>query len=281
MGLKTDLEMLKSLATRTNDQKIDLLKSLKKIKLLTPDFANTKTAKSSKVFSGYVSYILHLSPADLAFKFIGQRGTLCPMASQGCKAACLNTAGRGRFNSIQESRIRKSLYFILFKNEFMSHLKKEISRLETKANKAGKRLVIRLNGTSDIQWENINMSQVVVHPILNVFDLFPNVQFYDYTKIVKRLDKVSQHKNYFVVFSASESNESDCVKALELGFNVATVFNSIPDSWLGVKVINGDTHDFRFLDQGRGVIVGLKAKGKAKHDKSGFVKQVCPMSKVA
>jgi hypothetical protein len=158
----------------------------------------------------------------------------------------------------------------------MSHLEKEISKLEIKANKAGKRLVLRLNGTSDIQWENIKLSQGQ-----NIFERFNNVQFYDYTKIVRRLEKIQPIKNYFVVFSASESNESDCVKALELGFNVATVFNAIPDSWLGVQVINGDSHDFRFLDQGRGVIIGLKAKGKAKHDKSGFVRQTCLMSKVA
>lgn len=277
MGLKQDVELLKAFQTITPDQKATLLKSLSKLKLLTPDFANTKTAKSSQVFSGYVSYIMHLSPADLAFKALGQRGSLCPMASEGCKAACLNTAGRGRFNSIQESRLRKTLYFILFKNEFMSHLEKEIAKLEVKTNKLGKQLVLRLNGTSDIQFENINLKQGG-----NIFSRFPLVQFYDYTKIVRRLEKILMIPNYYVIFSASESNDSDVVKALALQYNVAMVFDKIPTSHNGAEVINGDLHDFRFKDGRQGVIVGLKAKGKAKHDKSGFVRIVaCSGSKAA
>lgn len=275
MGLKTDLEMLKQVETLSSKQKVELLNSLKKVKLLTPDFANTKTAKSMQ-FSEYTSYIMHLSPADLAYKALGRVGTVCPMASKGCKSACLNTAGRGRFNSIQESRLRKTLYFILFRDEFMSHLEKEISRIETKTSKLGKRLVLRLNGTSDIVWENIKLKNGI-----NIFQRFINVQFYDYTKIVKRLEKVSQYDNYYVIFSASETNDKDVLKALELNFNVAMVFDEIPNQWLGANVINGDMHDFRFLDVGRGVIVGLKAKGQAKKDLSGFVKQTKITCKVA
>ena len=267
MGLKQDIDALKNLGTLTDQQKTDLLKSLKKIKLLTPDFANTKTAKSSQMFSGYVSYIMHLSPADIAFKALNRRGTLCPMASAGCKASCLNTAGRGRFNSIQESRLRKTLYFILFKNEFMLHLEKEISRLETKTNKLGKKLVLRLNGTSDIQFENMRNTLGQ-----NIFERFTNVQFYDYTKIVTRLAKLTNIPNYYVIFSASEDNDSHVETALKLSFNVAMVFDNIPTSHNGIEVQSGDTHDFRFLDPKRGIIMGLKAKGKAKKDTSGFVR---------
>lgn len=278
MSLKQDVEELKNHQALTQPQREALLKRLSKLKLLTPDFANTKTAKSSQVFSGYVSFIMHLSPADIAFKALGQRGSLCPMASAGCKAVCLNTAGRGRFNSIQESRLRKSLYFILFKDAFLSHLEKEISKIETKVTKAGKTLVLRLNGTSDIQFENLILKQSNV----NIFDRFPLVQFYDYTKIVRRLEKIRTIKNYYVIFSASETNDQDVLKALDLKFNVAMVFDSIPETWLDAAVINGDLHDFRFLDQGQGVIVGLKAKGKARKDVSGFVKLTgCPSQKAA
>lgn len=277
MSLKQDVQELKNHAALTVPQRDALLKRLSKLNLLTPDFANTKTAKSSQVFSGYVSYIMHLSPADLAFKALNRNGSFCPMASAGCKAACLNTAGRGRFNSIQESSLRKTLYFILFKNEFMSHLEKEIAKLEAKAIKDGKQLVLRLNGTSDVQFENIVLKQGG-----NIFSRFPMVQFYDYTKIVRRLEKILMIPNYYVIFSASESNDSDVVKALQLQYNVAMVFDKIPTSHNGAEVINGDLHDFRFKDERQGVIVGLKAKGKAKHDKSGFVRIVaCSGSKAA
>lgn len=267
MGLKNDVDQLKNIANLSAEQKTELLKSLSKVKLLTPDFANTKTAKSSVMFSGYVSYIMHLSPAEIGFKALGRRGSLCPMASQGCKAVCLNTAGRGRFNSIQESRLRKSLYFILFKNEFMSHLEKEIGRLEVNVSKQNKKLVLRLNGTSDIQFENIKLSLG-----LNIFGRFPDVQFYDYTKVVTRLPKLVNNPNYYVIFSASEDNDVNVKTALSLDFNVAMVFDKIPTSHNGIEVQSGDTHDFRFLDPKRGIIMGLNAKGKAKKDTSGFVR---------
>lgn len=267
MGLKQDVDLLKDIANITAEQKTALLKSLSKVKLLTPDFANTKTAKSSKMFSGYVSYIMHLSPADIAFKALNRRGTLCPMASQGCKAVCLNTAGRGRFNSIQESRLRKSLYFILFKNEFMLHFEKEISQLEIKTKKKRKKLVLRLNGTSDIQFENMRNTLGQ-----NIFERFPKVQFYDYTKVISRLPKLTALTNYYVIFSASEDNQTHIDTALTLNFNVAMVFDNIPTSHNGIEVQSGDTHDFRFLDPKRGIIMGLKAKGKAKKDLSGFVR---------
>lgn len=274
INVERDLVDLKDVAKGTlpdSVRKSQLLKSLSKINLLTPDFANAKTAKNSQ-FEAFQSFILHLSPADLAFKELGIRGTVCPLASAGCKAACLNTAGRGRFDNIQLSRLRKTLYFILFRDEFMSHLDKEIGKLSKKARINAKQLVVRLNGTSDIQWETIILNRVF--STNNIFESHPSVQFYDYTKIVRRLNKVAQYPNYFVIFSASESNHVDSRQALALGFNVAMVFDSIPTSYKGFTVINGDLHDFRFLDQGRGVIVGLKAKGKAKYDRSGFVREV-------
>lgn len=268
MSVKQDNEVMREKLYLVQNENERLMKSLKKINLLTPDFANTKMSKNNKQFSQYESYILHLSPADIAFKYLNIKGNLCPMASKGCLAACLNTAGRGKFNSIQESRLRKTLYFVLFRDMFMSHLEKEISKLEAKAIKNGKRLVLRLNGTSDIQWENIKLGQSG----LNIFQRFDMVQFYDYTKILTRLEKKQLPSNYYVIFSASESNDLHWNKALTLGYNVAMVFDNIPTSYKTHSVINGDLHDFRFMDGQRGVIVGLKAKGKAKKDQSGFVK---------
>jgi len=108
----------------------------------------------------------------------------------------------------------------------------------------------------------------------NIFEAFPNVQFYDYTKILGR--KVKHIPNYHLTFSAADGNDADVAKAIEQGYNVATVFGlkktqPMPETYQGRPVFNGDESDLRFLDP-KGVIVGLYAKGKAKKDESGFVK---------
>ena len=253
--VKNHIEILRS-------GKIDAetLKELRKVNLLTPDMANAKTAKNQG--KGYASYIMHLAP----FKVSGFN--MCPAASQGCAAACLNTAGRGSFDSIQQSRVRKTLYFVKAKDAFLTHLFNEIGRIERKAIKNGLKPVVRLNGTSDLPWENMRIDGK------NVFETFPNVQFYDYTKVFARLKtlRLMNLKNYNVTFSASETNDVQVQAALDLGFNAAVVFDSIPAEYWGVKVIDGDAHDLRFTDPQGGYIVGLKAKGDAKKDTSGFVK---------
>lgn len=234
------------------------------MKVLTPAFANAKTAKSIK-FDDYLSSILHLAPSDVS----GVINT-CPWASAGCKAACLNTAGRGRFDSIQQARINKTKRLVNDRESFFEDLYKDHMSLSRKAAKLGKNPVSRLNGTSDLPWHHFKIKDNKT-----IFQLFPHIQFYDYTKDIKRLRMLHENpiSNYNVTFSASESNWDQCVEALKLGFNVAVVFDSIPEKYLGYEVINGDDHDLRFLDKQGGVIVGLKAKGKAKKDLSGFVKR--------
>lgn len=236
------------------------------MKLLTPAFANAKTAKSIIKFDNYLSSILHLAPSTLS----GIVNT-CPFASEGCKAACLNTAGRGRFDSIQQARINKTVRLVKDRENFLNDLYKDHVSLSKKAAKNGKKAVSRLNGTSDLQWEHIKIKDNK-----NIFELFPDIQFYDYTKNIKRVKALAAKPitNYNLTFSASESNWDSCLEALALGTNVAVVFDVIPEMYQNITVINGDDHDLRFLDRQGGVIVGLKAKGKAKHDQSGFVKKV-------
>jgi hypothetical protein len=113
--------------------------------------------------------------------------------------------------------------------------------------------------------------------------MFPEVQFYDYTKILGR--KVSHIRNYHLTFSAADGNDEDVLKAIAQGMNVATVFGlkktePMPDSYTGRRVFNGDESDLRFLDP-KGVVVGLYAKGRAKKDTSGFVKYPTIMLKAA
>ena len=215
---------------------------------------NTKTVKGEAL--GYMTFIMHLAPSTLS------GWNTCPMASAGCAAACLNTAGRGRFTSIQEARIRKTAWFFNNRESFMTQLVKDIEAAVRKASREGMTPVFRLNGTSDIRWEN-----VPVNGFRNVMEMFPALTFYDYTKIPNRRNIPA---NYHLTFSRSESNEMDALRILANGImNVAIVFDTLPTKWAGVKVIDGTETDLRFLDE-QGVVVGLVAKGKAKKDTSGF-----------
>ncbi len=217
------------------------------MKLLT--IGNTKTIKGEAM--GFQTYIMHLAPSTLS------GWNTCPMASAGCAAACLNTAGRGRFTSIQEARIRKTAWFFENRESFMQQLVKDIRAAIRKAAREGFTPVFRLNGTSDIRWEN-----VPVGGFDNIMEMMPALTFYDYTKIPNRRNIPA---NYHLTFSRSESNEH----LIPQGMNVAVVFDSLPDVWMGRTVIDGTETDLRFLDP-QNVVVGLLAKGKAKKDESGF-----------
>jgi hypothetical protein len=232
-------------------------------KLLSRENANPKTAKG--LGHGYATAILHLSPS------MRSGLQVCPKATAGCKAACLNTAGRGGMfargendNQIQVARRRRTHWFFARRDEFMARLDREIDLHVERASSKGQVPCVRLNGTSDIRWETVKDADG-----LTVFDRHPNVTFYDYTKIPDR--DVKNIPNYTLTFSLAESNDSDAKKALRRGMNVAAVFRSVPDTFMRRTVVDGDETDLRFLDP-EGVIVGLKAKGPAKQDRSGFVR---------
>ena len=227
------------------------------MKLLT--LGNTKTAKGTS--KGILTFILHLAPAKLS------GFNVCPMASKGCAAACLNTAGRGRFDRTQAARVRKTREFFENRDSFMAQLVKDIKAAVRKADREGYDPAIRLNGTSDIRWENMP-----VGGFPNLMAMFPTVQFYDYTKIANRKGIPA---NYHLTFSRSESNDGDVAKVLGTPVNIAVVFNvkkgaPLPAVWNGRTVIDGDVTDVRFFDPAS-VIVGLRSKGDGKHDATGFV----------
>lgn len=227
---------------------------------------NAKTTKSDQAEAGYLTAIMYLAPDDLAGK------TVCPFAKvAGCSEACLNTAGRGGFTNVQRARIRKTQWFHEDREGFLAQLVRDIEAAVGKAARLGKRLAVRLNGTSDIQWERLPCWRDG-HRHNNVMEAFPHVTFYDYTKIPTRRHLPA---NYRLVYSYSEATE----KARRLGReklaegsqNVAIVFrHGLPEEFHGRPVIDGDKTDLRFLDP-YGVVVGLKAKGQAKRDRSGFV----------
>jgi hypothetical protein len=230
------------------------------MKLLTIG-TNAKTVKSDKA-SEYLTAIMYLAPADTVAGV-----NLCPMAvTAGCRAACLYTAGRGAFSNVQKARIKKTEFYRDNQDGFMRTLISDIEEAQRKATKMGKRLAVRLNGTSDIAWENIRIDGNTL------FEIFPGVQFYDYTKLPGR----KAPSNYHLTVSYSEAGLQYAAKVLKSVKNWAVVFSDkarMPKEFHGRRVINGDETDLRFLDTDN-VVVGLYAKGAAKKDCTGFVIQV-------
>jgi len=248
---------------------------------------NLLTVGNPKVLKGmsqgYMTYILHLAPADLS----GYE--TCPKRTAGCTAACLNTAGRGGMfkkgentNVIQKARIRKTNMFFEDRITFMNLLVKDIELAIKQCIKKGLIPVFRMNGTSDLAFEKYEVLRKG-QSYTNIFTAFPEVTFYDYTKILGR--KIKNISNYSLTFSAADGNDADVYRAISEGYNVATVFGlkkteAMPKTYMGRIVFNGDESDLRFLDP-KNVVVGLYAKGKAKKDTSGFVKFPTFMMKAA
>lgn len=229
------------------------------VKLLTT--SNTKIRKGEKL--GFSTFGIHLAPSNLS------GFNTCKNASAGCAAACLNTAGMGVYSTVQKARIEKTRFFFSDKATFMAQLVKEIAAAVKKANKNGMQSAFRLNLTSDLPWEKIKLDGQTV------FDLFPSVQFYDYTASAERMTAFLASKlpaNYHLTFSRKENTPDPLVKGfLRSGGNVAVVFRkTLPTRFFGADVVDGDETDARFLD-GSGKVIGLKEKGRAKKDLTGFV----------
>ncbi len=211
---------------------------------------STKTIKGEK--KGFTTYIMYLAPFKQNTKGIN----LCSHASKGCATACLYQSGNARFNHVQKGRINKSNYFLANRQAFLMQLYIEIAQIQIKHQITDTNFAIRLNGTSDIRFEKFK-----IRDNKNIFELFPDVQFYDYTKNHLRF-KYDIPKNYHITFSRSETNDNVLENILNKGFNVAVVFTKLPKTYLGREVLNGDENDLRFLDKTseNGFIVGLKYK---------------------
>lgn len=209
---------------------------------------NSKTIKGAKL--GYKTYIMYLAPYNQNSQGIN----VCSHASIGCAEACLFRSGfGGMYKGVEAGRVKKTEYFLSNRNEFLFQLKKEIeTAIRLNIDKAIP--VFRLNGTSDLPFEKYR----IFEGGKNIFELFPNVQFYDYTKNHIRFMK-ELPTNYHLTFSRSETNDKKSLELLNKGFNVAMVFNKLPDTYKGFTVVNGDKDDLRFLDA-KNVIVGLKYK---------------------
>ena len=228
-------------------------------RLLSPGHTNAKTKKNE-----IKTFILYLAPYNQNAAGVN----ICPNASKGCAAACLFTAGRGAFNSVQNARINKTNFYIQDKSLFIKKLAGEIIKETAKAKKKGEQIAFRLNGTSDQDFIYL----LKKYAGLDIADLAPVSIFYDYTKILGKAKKYIDHPNYIITYSRAEDNEAEALEALSLGANVSAVFSDqLPASYKGFKVVDGDVSDLVMLNNS-GVILGLRAKGKAARlDASGFV----------
>jgi hypothetical protein len=216
---------------------------------------NAKTVKGDGDETGYLTAILYMAP----HKGNTHGVNLCPKATVGCAAACLNTAGRGAFSNVQKARIRKADWFISDRPAFLKQLHHELIMFSSYARRKNLKPVVRLNGTTDILWEkHLDMTK------------YPEIQFYDYTKWAP-IQRANLPFNYHLTYSRAENWASHILQLrVNNGANVAVVFDKVPEEYEGFPVFNGDDNDLRFLDP-KGHVIGLSAKGKAKKDTSGFV----------
>lgn len=221
---------------------------------------------------GYLNAIHYMAPADVAGV-----GNLCPKATAGCRDACLGWySGQAGMvsrdediNSVRQSRMDKARRFMKDRAAYMRDVVRSIELAERKAARMGLRLCVRMNGSTDISWEGVPCERDGVR-YRNLMEAFPHIQFVDYTKIANRM-KRALPSNYHLTLSRTERNDGAVADVVRAGGNAAVVFDRVPVTWQGMRVIDGDAHDLRHLDP-RGVIVGLTPKGrKAKRDASGFV----------
>lgn len=239
----------------------------RKVNYLLSVDQDPKTAKSNRAGEGYLTAIQYLAPATVS----GYQ--VCGASTSGCARACLHTAGVPFImQSKNRARIARTRFYMEARADYSNCLYAEVVGFQLRCRRLGLNPAIRLNGTSDIVWER-------VAPWL--FELFDDVQFYDYTKYEKRLGKAWQlPANYHLTFSRSESNDEAVSRVLSRNrqAKVAVVFStsrfkSLPKQWNGFRVLDADKHDLRFLDKGARIL-GLRAKGDARRDNSGFVVKV-------
>ena len=221
------------------------------INYLSDGDSNTKTAKNRRD-----TLILYLAPLNQNSYGVN----MCPKASIGCAASCLFTAGRGAMSTVANARRQKTDAFLKDRKSFLNDVALQINRRAANV----KQLAVRLNGTSDVK---------LVEQMTGLYEIARNVVFYDYTKIRQKAGRrilPSGHR-YTVAFSRSESNELEAVEVLRSGGIAAVVFKDMPKTWNGFRVVDGDSRDDLMLDVRGAVVLGLKAKGQARRDKSGFV----------
>jgi hypothetical protein len=253
--------------------------------LISP--ASVKIDKSNAAQTRYLNAVMYLAPATMA-----GGPNLCPCHTEGCfgEAGENCIAGTGQLSMTPDVLIGRSKFFFGDPKNFHDRLVAEIEHFLAGARKCGRKLAMRLNGTSDVNWEARPMFR-------ELFARFPDVTFYDYSKVASRVvrggKQVRLPENYHLTFSLSEDNDEAALQvAAHTDVNIAVVFDlkpprgefpgdPLPATFGGRRVIDGDKHDLRFLDPA-GVVVGLRLKTysldrRAQMVMMGFVKQPRPV----
>ena len=234
------------------------IKQYKDVKNLLSKGGNAKINKNE-----VTTFNLSLAP----YKQNAKGVNLCPKASKGCALACLFTAGRGKFTNVQQARINKTNYYLFDKQKFMDQLAKEINKIALKSTITNEKFALRLNTLSDVDFV-YQLKKYADLDLLND-DTYKNIIVYDYTAIIGKVKKYLGTR-YHLTLSRKEDNEQDVMEALEMGGNVAIVFKELPKTYKGYRVVDGDKTDLE-MTKYKNVVLGLKAKGDAKKDTTGFV----------
>jgi hypothetical protein len=218
----------------------------------------------------------------------------CTHASPSCLKDCIYHTGNARFDNVHAAREMRTsrLFHPETKEDTLLEIEIDIMRLKNLCIELNTRYkyklkkyfgegfqfqpVIRLNGTTDINWAK---EAAYLH------EKFKSIKFYDYTKVPKYMDmymngynnytKQPFAPNYHLTFSRSETNKAQALDYLERGGNVAIVFDKTPETLTyhgkTYRVIDGDRHDLRFLDDvegmkqpNEGLVIGLKYKRPSK-----------------
>lgn len=218
---------------------------------LTSVSATVKHLKSLKY--GELTVSLYLAPAKMSGYEV------CPGRNAECTRLCLNQSGKNigpqkiKGDFINCSRITKTRLFFEQRDFFMDWMIAEIEAAKRKAARMTYKLSIRLNNTSDISPEEFTRNGQ------NILQMYPEIQFYEYTKVPSRVKLMDKYPNYDVTFSYTGYNLTECQEMLMNKIRVAVVFKNVPEEWEGYPVIDGDAYDMRYKDD-KNVVVGLKYK---------------------
>jgi hypothetical protein len=202
---------------------------------------------------GELTQTLYLAPARMSGHEV------CPGRNAECSRLCLNQSGKNigpqkiKGDFINRSRITKTKLFFDERDFFTGWMIAEVEAAKRKAKRMTYKLSIRLNNTSDISPEEFTLNGK------NILEMYPEIQFYDYTKVPSRVKLMDKYPNYDVTFSYTGYNLTECQEMLLNKIRVAVVFKNVPEEWEGHKVIDGDKYDMRYKDD-KNVIVGLKYK---------------------
>ena len=228
------------------------------MRLLDTNGGNLKLKKTAKHAGGnYRLAGLSLYPDPI----------LCPGSKAAdCMADCLKSAGRGAFSNVTDGRQKKADFWHRDRAGFLDQLNSELFNFSRLCDKTGVRGAVRLNVLSDIDWENHGVPQN-----------HPGLTFYDYTKRAIRLSDIRRPDNYSLMFSYSghPAYRKQVTRALQTDCPVAVVFRvkagePLPAAFMGRPVIDGDISDLVNVTAGP-VIIGLRAKGRARQSDSAFI----------